>query len=346
MDNHTRQKGYEVRKYFTEIGLSLLTEGSAVFRPSVMQHLDKIGHITQSVLDDASIYFLCTKPRIRIEPDSIQRVSGDLRFDLVLDTKNGRQIEEKTVFGFFDFVGEVETVRVHDTLSFYIELIGKNGDESVNFPVEKFVPYSSFPGFNILDYEVLYIGQSQVGKSSGNIVSRLRNHSTLQAILADLHANAPHLEPFIFCFVLDPPRYVMHMDPLQPTETTDDEDMEHILHAYFNPPSGAQVTSIAEAAYIRFFRPAYNRLLKDSFPSTDLKLLQTCYDLDFSALAVEVNTEDLDARVYSGLQEPRYHHIASFDLHPAHKRKSFFELSLNRDGDSIDLRGNDDREMP
>lgn len=335
-----------MKKYFTEISLLLVTEGSAVFRPSVMQHLDKIGYITQSVLDEASIYFLCTKPRIRIEPDSIQRVSGDLHFELVLDTKNGRRSEQKTIPGFFDFVSEVETVRVHDTLSFYIELIAENGDESINFPVEKFVAYSSFPGFNIFDYEILYVGQSQVGKSSGNIVSRLRNHSSLQTILADLHANSPYLEPFIFCFVMDPPRYAMHMDPFQLTETTDDEDMQHILHAYFNPPSEAQVTSVAEAAYIRFFRPAYNRLLKDSFPSTDLKLLQTCYDLDFSALTVEVNTADLESRVFSGFQEPRYHHIASFDLYSPHKRKSFFELSLDLDGNSLDLRGSNDNESP
>jgi hypothetical protein len=330
------------RKYFTELGWVLTTEGAAAFRPSVMPFADKMNPEARAVLDNASIYFICARPRIRINERSIRRVGNDLQYELVLSAEEGQITENATFPEFFDRV-PVSAVRLHESLSFYLELVLKDQDGSTFKPVELFIPQGLFKDVKLFDYEVLYIGQSQIGKATGNILSRLRNHSTLQRILADMQANTPHLEPFIMCFSLGAPSLVMMMDPKVAPLTSDEQDTEHVLRALTSPPADSQVTTIAEAALIRYFRPHYNLRLKDSFPSTNLGLLGSCYDLDLIALTTELDTEVLDGPVYSPSQRPRYHHIATFDLHSPEQRMSFFHHTIERDGLMVDLQGSVDR---
>ena len=72
-------------------------------------------------------------------------------------------------------------------------------------------------------------------------------------------------------------------------------------------PENQQV-ALAEAALIRYFRPEYNIIYKDSFTNEDLKLLEECYNLDFVGLAVEINTEDLRAPLWSQTVNKGVHH--------------------------------------
>ncbi|MFN7073900.1 hypothetical protein ACK4QV_20235, partial [Proteus mirabilis] len=55
------------------------------------------------------------------------------------------------------------------------------------------------------------------------------------------------------------------------------------LDKLFNT-SEAERISLYEAALIRYFSPEYNKEFKDSFPSTNLKILQDCYNKDISAV--------------------------------------------------------------
>jgi hypothetical protein len=59
--------------------------------------------------------------------------------------------------------------------------------------------------------------------------------------------------------------------------------------------------------------------------------LDRFYDLDFSGLVVEINTDDLVMLIFSEAVPAGMHHIAKFDLHDVRTRRSFFSLST-KDG--------------
>ena len=46
--------------------------------------------------------------------------------------------------------------------------------------------------------------------------------------------------------------------------------------------------ALYEAALIRYFSPPFNKEFKNSFPSTNLKILQDCYEKDFAAVIAEI----------------------------------------------------------
>ncbi|MDQ3657684.1 MAG: hypothetical protein M3457_21745 [Chloroflexota bacterium] len=320
------------RKYFTEAALLLVTKDSVLFRPGMLPHLDKAPELTKSILETASIYLVCSRVRVRIDPSTLTRSGDDLTFDLVLDSESGTTRKSSIGQNFFTAIPNVEDVRIHETIPFYVQLLDRHDNDAGSFPVDAFIREDDFAESQLENYEVLYVGQSNPDKSTGNIVSRLANHSTIQRILADYHANVPHREVFIMCFELDEPRTIMSMDPFAKVEIDDDRDIEHMALTVESCPSDAQLTSLAEACFIRFFQPKYNRLLKNSFPSTNLKMLSSCYDLDYNAIVAEIDSEDIFARLYSEAAPPRFHHIVPVDLHSLEDRMSFFQISLDRDG--------------
>ena len=82
--------------------------------------------------------------------------------------------------------------------------------------------------------------------------------------------------------------------------------------------------SLFEAAFIRYFRPPFNEKFKDSFPSTNMKVLKDCYAKDFSAVIAEIGFDELPYKLWSGHVEAKNHHIASFNLSTAEERTVFF----------------------
>lgn len=320
------------RKYSTEGALLLRTRGSVHFRPGVMSHINRAQPEALSVLGAASLYFICSRPRVRITPESFQRQENDLQFELTLDTEAGRLRSPSIVKGFFAELPDVESVRVHEELRFYIQYLDVDGTELGMLPVDVFLKADSFDRFDPSIFNVLYIGQSDPEKSTGSIVSRLQNHSTLQKIMSDCIANSPHLEVFVLCFELDKPSCILSFDPYAATDISSIDDLAHASYLAEYTLSGAQLTSIAEACFIRYFQPKYNRQLVNSFPSTNLELLRSCYEMDYAAVISEVNSEDVHSRLRSNSVPARAHHIAHFDLYSPEERMSFFQVSLDREG--------------
>jgi hypothetical protein len=79
-----------------------------------------------------------------------------------------------------------------------------------------------------------------------------------------------------------------------------------------------------EAAFIRYFSPQFNKEFKNSFPSTNLKVLEDCYDKDFSAVFAEINIDGLPFQLCSESISAKHYHFAKHDLHKEKDRKAFF----------------------
>ena len=95
------------------------------------------------------------------------------------------------------------------------------------------------------------------------------------------------------------------------------------IEKLFNTTEAERV-SLFEAALIRYFAPEFNKEFKDSFPSTNLKILQDCYDKDFLAITAEICFDEFPYILYSEAVPKKNYHIITYDLHEDEQRKVFF----------------------
>jgi hypothetical protein len=178
--------------------------------------------------------------------------------------------------------------------------------------------------------EVLYVGQSF---ASGNrsAFERLQCHSTLQKILAEAAYESPDSEIIVATFKYEPYKVLALFDGRAKDAISDERDDRRFFSILARPLKQSQQISLAEAALIRYFKPRYNKVYKSNFPSTKQKVLASCYELDFSALTVEINTDDLRFRLFSERVEPSMHHISKIELFSHSDRAGFFFFT-DRDG--------------
>jgi hypothetical protein len=173
------------------------------------------------------------------------------------------------------------------------------------------------PGFH-----VLYVGQAYGDDGSRSAVDRLRRHETLQKIALQ-GAPVGH-ELYLILLEVEPQNTVFTV--FCPEAQNKDEGGERIsmgLDKLFNT-NEAERTALYEASLIRYFQPKYNKEFKNSFPSTNLKVLADCYAKDFSAVVAELCNERFPCEIFSERVAPSRFHIVTHDLHAEAARKLFF----------------------
>jgi len=183
--------------------------------------------------------------------------------------------------------------------------------------------------------EVLYVGQAY-GDGKRTAFERLKSHSTLQKILAQIQYDAPEYEVQLLTFEYSPYSIISQMDGKAKDAISDYRDMNRFRNIRANHLTEHQQICLAEAGLIRYFQPKYNVIYKDNFPDGKHKILESCYDLDFSGLIVEIDTEDLHFGLWSSEIPPQEHHIAKVDLVDPNTRWGFFHF-LNDDGSASSL---------
>jgi hypothetical protein len=176
-----------------------------------------------------------------------------------------------------------------------------------------------------LDFKILYIGQSYGKDGERNAIDRLKEHSTLQKIALEKKLPAHHRLELILIGIENATTLLTEFNPRARVKnnSVDDERIRYGVDKLFNT-SEAERVSLFEAALIRYFQPEYNKQLKNSFPSTNLKLLNDCYNKDMQALVAEINFDDFPYRFCSDSVPIARTHVAFFDLHDDESRRSFF----------------------
>ena len=192
----------------------------------------------------------------------------------------------------------------------------------------------------VRDLDVQYVGMSYAeGRRSAK--DRLQSHSTLQQVLADLSSDSPESETLLLLAQYEPPQAMITFDGRDKSlRLEDDRDLMSALCRQQDEVTEGLQIALIEAALIKYFQPPYNDKYKKRFPHPSQKILDEVYSIDFGALTVELNTEDLNARLLSVVRKAGYHHIASFDLHDLNERRSFFNImNLPSGSDGPDLSG-------
>lgn len=175
-----------------------------------------------------------------------------------------------------------------------------------------------------VSFEVKYIGQAYGQDGSRNAVDRLLKHETLQKI--SLMGVPDGFKLSLLMLEIQPNNQLFTLiNPFAQKKDDNGERIKSGLDKLFNTTEQERV-SLYEAALIRYFYPKFNKEFKDSFPSTNLKILQDCYEKDFSAVVAEINIDGLPFRLCSEQVKPAPHHIAKHHLHKAQERRVFFGI--------------------
>lgn len=173
-----------------------------------------------------------------------------------------------------------------------------------------------------VNFEVKYIGQAYGKDGSRNAIDRLLKHETLQKIALKGVPVGHRLTLLLLAVQADNQLYTV-MNPFASNKDEGDQRIRSGLDKLFNTTEQERV-ALYEASLIRYFRPEFNIEFKNSFPSTNLKILQDCYKKDFSAVVAEMCIDELPFRLFSQEVEPNWHHIAKHDLHKDDDRRMFF----------------------
>lgn len=175
-----------------------------------------------------------------------------------------------------------------------------------------------------IDFDVKYIGQAYGKDGSRNALDRLLKHETLQKIALKGIPDT-HKLTLLLLTVVPNSQLFTFFNPFAKNKDDDGARIRAGLDKLFKTNEQERIT-LYEASLIRYFSPEYNIEFKNSFPSTNLKVLQDCYEKDFSAVVAEIYIDELPFRLRSDRVAPAHYHIAKHDLHKESDRRIFFGL--------------------
>ncbi len=175
-------------------------------------------------------------------------------------------------------------------------------------------------------FEIQYIGQAYGKDGSRNALDRLMKHETLQKIsLKGIPQNRELM--LLMLEVIDANRTLTVIRPDALDRSQGSKRISRGIDKLFDTTVPERIT-LYEASLIRYFQPLFNKEFKDSFPSTNMKVLADCYEKDFAGVVAEINFDDLPFYLCSTTVAPSPYVIAKHSLHSAAERNIFFDKGI------------------
>lgn len=316
------------RKYVSEFAVSLFSARWLVVTPSQLSSGLEMDAPASELSRHCHLYLICRRPAVAFDAVGFSYDGAVVRGHLVYRVAG---VQTRVPFELpFQLADDAVRVELAPYPHREFNAVASTG-EKVRYVPAMALTFGAITRERILsELEVLYVGQAY-GDGNRTALDRLRSHSTLQKILADMQYSLPDDELLLLTFEYAPYRLITSIDGITRAASGGEQDSKRFISIVDNPLSKHQQICLAEAGLIRYFQPKYNDIYKESFPASDQKILSACYDLDFSALITEIDTEDLGLLLYSPRVRPAWHHIAKFDLVDSSVRRSFFTL-VDRSG--------------
>ncbi|WP_025538909.1 hypothetical protein [Vibrio parahaemolyticus] len=312
--------------YLSEFAVNLFTSRWLMIPVSQLMSGGSMGAEEQEVANNSHIYLICKRPILSFSKHSFcyedGNVSGHINYRIEGEVS---ELEFSIPFPLLDGATEVGLSKYpHREFSTFND----SGEEVRYMPASAVAMGLGlhYKREELSNLEVLYVGQA-FGDGSRSAFDRLKSHSTLQKILAQAQYEDPDSEVFVLTFEYMPYRVLSHMDPRAQDAIKDHRDIDRFRSIMNNPLTEHQQICLAEAGLIRYFQPKFNAIYKDNFPNANHKILESCYDLDFSALVVEINTDELGFNLYSDAVKPNDHHMSKVDILDPVQRWGFFHHS-------------------
>lgn len=315
-----------VRKYLSEHAVNLFSASWLMMQASELMSDGVMQEDEKEISDNCHIYLIARRPLLHFCPETFSFENGVCSGNVVY-SKGG---EKKLVpfareFPFLDGAVRLELSNFpHREFWTYNEQGNKVRQMSASAITTILGLHVDLP--DLSNIEVLYVGQAY-GDGRRAAFDRLKSHSTLQKILADVQYRTPESEVYVLLFEYKPYRIITMMDGMADAEVKDQVDTDRFFSIVNNPLDEKQQICLIEAALIRYFQPPYNKIYRDNFPSNKHKILEGCYKLDFSGIVAEINTDEMMFKLYSKSIEPSLHHISCINLVGHENRWGFFHMS-------------------
>lgn len=311
------------RKYISEFALNFCSSNWLLIPSSQITSDAKMRKEDAEISKNCHIYLVCERPTVSFDKNDFSYAHGEISGSLIYKIEG---VEHKSSFcKEFPLLDGAVELKLSKYPHREIQTFNAQG-ECVRFLPASALSLTHEP--NVAEHifrqlKVLYVGQA-FGNGTRAAIDRLRNHATLQKILADAHYKSPDSEIMVLTVEYEEYRLITSMDGRAKETINDQRDNDRFISILKNPLKLSQQVSLIEAALIRYFQPQYNKIYRAKFPSPRLKVLAQCYKYDFSALMVEINTNELHFSLFSDVVQPRMHHISNIDLVDHENRASFF----------------------
>lgn len=309
---------------------------------SVLMFLDKYQILQQTELKEyakhqktfteqnpCNLYFILKRPRVTIDPKSFQYDTDSICIDTLIQVQN-------------------------QNLKFPIRLANKNQSNKIRLDTE--YPYSIFSlydnndehlltaktavlldamqydfpiNYPLLDFEVLYIGQSIGEDGKRTAIDRLYSHNTLQKIYSEAISRNPDSEIWLMLTSFRQKNVASVSGHINITEGTEKENFQRFLNFAkrdYLAFSDQQKITFTEAALIRCFEPQYNIDYKDTFPSPSHSSYSECYKLDINAIVIQIDTSEIKRCLYTKKKDRRLYQHEVFYLPTEHDRWKMFNI--------------------
>lgn len=310
------------RKHITELALGFYSAGSLIVHPKDIKTIDQQSPSVLAFAEDCHIYLIVKRPRLAYVPGSLM-VGGGKTVGKMKYTRRGVPVEFEFMLKGEPNAGSLEISDYPHSKMLFV----RGGEIMFTAPAHLIAMIcDEVSDLSVRDLDVQYVGMSYAD-GSRSAKDRLQRHSTLQQVLADLSQESPESETLLVLVRYEPPQAIISFDGRDKSlRLEDDRDAVSDLQRQQEEITEALQIALIEAGLIKYFQPLYNDKYKNRFPHPTHKILDKVYNIDFGALTVEINTESINARLFSETKSAGYHHIASFDLHDPSVRRSFFNL--------------------
>jgi len=274
-------------KYFTEFGLHVVGNRKILIPAEYLKEINEEG--------DYNIYLILAAPEIHFKRHTSSMRSINLEVFRIVDEKEKLYNFDFTLVDGLDHrkVG-VKCIFPYNFIEFEIQdstfiKSNKMNETKFTFEVGELFQLNSQKLVSKLNYEVLYVGQSQGTNQNSDAFKRLSSHSTLQKILSDYQST----DKKIWVLLIELNTNInMIMDGTSKDKIIDDDvDNKHRQQVLSELPEIKQVINITEAALIHYFKPHYNTNFVENFPDKKHSGYKQYYNLDYNALTVELGLQ-------------------------------------------------------
>ncbi|RTK92960.1 MAG: hypothetical protein EKK61_02200 [Rickettsiales bacterium] len=257
----------------------------------------------KEILNNTHLYFICKKPRFNFIPDTLFFDKNTLQIGFELSSKDNTRKQIDILHNYSYYFNGAIGFELHKTDKSKITVYyHHNSSRTIPiehiFPLFDCMPYNDFSQFsdhNIIDYEILYIGQSVGRKRKSNAVTRTsKGHHKLPTIVKYTSEYEPHYEIFIILATIQAPYNIAFSGgqffDSKYTKNNSLQELKHLGKSH----SMKKIVDLMEACLIKYFDTKYNKKLKGKpILGTELFIKEYKENYDLNTALTVIDTRKL-----------------------------------------------------
>ncbi|WP_318162115.1 hypothetical protein PG338_009445 [Riemerella anatipestifer] len=310
-------------KYATEGTIIMYLHTYDIIQQQDFEIFEKIRSIRANS-PNYNIYMVMKRPKISINPNFLDVDKEFIKLEFFVqnrDKKESRKVAINNNFGTTDISIETEYPYNYFKLKVpYNNFIFKSNH--ILDEVQKLYPIKD----DLLDFEVLYIGQSFGENGSRDAIERLKSHSTLQKIYSEAMINNPDFD--IWILLCDFRQISLtSINGMIKTNTSDETEVERLNNFLKGKFTYKQKINFTEAALIKTFKPPYNEKYKNTFPNPNHSSYSECYKLDINGIVIELDLSEIKRWIFSAAkprQKSNYWQVEEHEFTNNNERYNLF----------------------